>query len=172
MLGAGAPAERFGRSHPSRQIGPSRAVGSLSNQVLVFLSRARNERRLPLANPISPAAPAFPLVAAPPSPALLVPGRRPRRPSFPAALVAGPSPRRPSSPPASRCSSSRSSRAPSASPSRTRPSPASPSPTKTPRPRRSPTTSPSPSPCTTATGSCPPSTPRRSTRICSSTAPA
>ena len=101
MLGAGAPAERFGRSHPSHQIGPSRAVGSLSNQVLVFLSRARNERRLPLANPISPAAPAFPLVAAPPSPALLVPGRRPRRPSFPAALVAGPSPRRPSSSPAS-----------------------------------------------------------------------
>ena len=49
MLGAGAPAERFGRSHPSRQIGPSRAVGSLSNQIVVFLSRARTGKGTRLA---------------------------------------------------------------------------------------------------------------------------
>ena len=36
-LGAGAPAQSFGRSRPSRPIGPPRAVGSTSIQVAFFL---------------------------------------------------------------------------------------------------------------------------------------
>ena len=95
MLGTGAPGERFGRSNHSHQIGPSRSVGSLSNQVVLFLSRARTGKGTPSRRPH-----AFSLVAAP-SPALLVSRRHPRRPSSPAAMVAGPSPRRPSSSPAS-----------------------------------------------------------------------
>ena len=72
MLGAGAPAERFGRSNPSRQIGPSRSVGSLS----------KSDRPLPLVsvdgkrNPVSPAARVFPR------------RRPPRLPSSIAALAA------------------------------------------------------------------------------------
>ena len=72
MLGAGAPAERFGRSNPSRQIGLFRSVGSLSNQ----------GRRLPLAsadgerNPVSP--PVF--VGRPTLRHSARPGRSPPRP--------------------------------------------------------------------------------------------
>lgn len=95
MLGTGAPVERFGRSNHSHQIGPSRSVGSSSNQVVFPLSRARTGKGTPSRRPH-----AFSLVAAP-SPALPASDRRPRRPSSPAALVAGPSPRRPSSSPAS-----------------------------------------------------------------------
>ena len=73
MLGAGAPAGRFGRSNPSRQIGLFRSVGFLSNQGVVFLSRARTGKGTPSRRPSSPAAPRSDTQLAPPA---RRPGRR------------------------------------------------------------------------------------------------
>ena len=73
MLGAGAPAGRFGRSNPSSQIGLFRSVGSLSNQGVVFLSRARTGKGTPSRRPSSPAAPRSGTQLAPPA---RRPGRR------------------------------------------------------------------------------------------------